>query len=247
MKAGFAADVTRLTEEERIALAAYGARATWPAGFLIYQRGAAADGIFVVLRGRVVLRSRVRSGRGFVPGIATPGESFGAEGLAAHSRYVTDARADEETETLHLSGARFRAYLREQPQHALALIAQVMNERSILLERLRELTTMSVEQRLVAMLVRMARYDSFAEADGSMVLTNPRYRLLCELVGATRESVSLVLARLVGDGLVRREGSTLIVEPYTRLASRLEQNSEAELLLSLAGGDDGGAQERPIQ
>ena len=75
--------LTRLTEAEREALTAYAARASWPAGFAIYQRGAVADGVFVVTRGRVVLRSRVRAGRGFVPWIATPGETFGSEGLVA--------------------------------------------------------------------------------------------------------------------------------------------------------------------
>jgi CRP-like cAMP-binding protein len=67
----------------------YAARANWPAGFVIYQRGAPADGVFVVLEGRIVLRSRVRAGRGFIPWIATPGETFGAEGLSSAQRYNT--------------------------------------------------------------------------------------------------------------------------------------------------------------
>src|SRR5689334_356808 len=138
----------RLSPQEREALAAYAARASWPVGFAIYQRGAPADGVFVVIRGRVVLRSRVRAGRGFVPWIATPGETFGSEGLSSNPRYTTDARADEESETLFLSTARFRAFVREQPQHALAFIGQLMAERASLLEKLRELTTLSVEQRL---------------------------------------------------------------------------------------------------
>src|SRR6185503_19490611 len=66
----------RLPALEREALGAYAARASWPAGFAIYQRGTSADGVFIVTQGRVVLRSRVRAGRGFVPWIATPGETF---------------------------------------------------------------------------------------------------------------------------------------------------------------------------
>src|SRR3954451_6973658 len=89
--------LARLTEAERETLTAYAARASWPAGFAIYQRGAAADGVFIVTRGRIVLRSRVRAGRGFVPWIATAGETFGSEGLSQNARYVTDARADEES------------------------------------------------------------------------------------------------------------------------------------------------------
>src|ERR1043166_8957880 len=101
---------TRLATTTMNALLPYTARATWPAGFVIYQRGVPADGVFIVVEGRVVLRSRVRAGRGFIPWIATPGETFGSEGLSQNARYVTDARADEESETLFLSSARFRAF-----------------------------------------------------------------------------------------------------------------------------------------
>src|SRR5689334_1688219 len=158
--------LARLTEAERETLTAYAARASWPAGFAIYQRGAAADGVFIVTRGRIVLRSRVRAGRGYVPWIAAPGETFGSEGLSASGRYATDARADEESETLFLSSARFRAFVREQPHRSLSLINQLMAERSLLLDKLRELTTLSVEQRLIATLVRLANSNTFTGDDG---------------------------------------------------------------------------------
>jgi CRP-like cAMP-binding protein len=218
INAGFA----RLADAERDALSGFAARASWPAGFAIYQRNAPADGVFIVTRGRIVLRSRVRAGRGFVPWIATPGETFGSEGLTPHARYATDARADDESETLFLSSARFRAFVREQPQHAIVLVNQLMAERASLLEKLRELTTLSVEQRLVSTLSRMAANSTFTRDDGCVVLCNAQYRLLCELVGATRESVSLVLSRLTSEGLVERKGSTLIVAPAAQLAERFE-------------------------
>jgi len=212
----------RLAGAEREVLSGYAARASWPTGFAVYQRSSVADGVFIVTRGRIVLRSRVRAGRGFVPWIATPGETFGSEGLSQNSRYATDARADEESETLFLSSARFRAFVREQPQYAIALINQLMAERAALLDKLRELTTLSVEQRLVATLVRMATNSTFSREDGRIVLCAARYRLLCELVGATRESVSLVLGRLAGEGLVERKGTTLMIAPPARLAERLD-------------------------
>ena len=212
----------RLSQGERDALATWAARATWPAGFVIYQRGTPADGIFIVTRGRIVLRSRVRAGRGFVPWIATAGETFGGEGLNPGATYGTDARADEESETFYLSSARFRQLMREEPQRAMALVSQLSAERASLLDKLRELTTLSVEQRLLTTLLRFASNATFTREDGHIVLGNPHYRLLCELVGATRESVSLVLARLTGDGLCHREGSTLVVAPPSRLVERLE-------------------------
>jgi len=226
--------IPRLSPDVRAALAGYGAKASWPAGFGIYQRATPADGIFVVLRGRVVLRSRVKAGRGFVPTIATEGETFGAEGLEVAGRYATDARAEEASETLHLSGARFRAFLREQPQHAQALVGQIMSERTMLLDKLHELATLSVEERLIASMLRLA--DQTQVADRTRLQLGPaEYRLLCELVGATRESVSLVFNRLVAAGLVERDGTTYTVPDVSALGARLGAGwADAETVLPLA-------------
>jgi CRP-like cAMP-binding protein len=238
--------IVRLSPDVRDAVARYAAKATWPAGFAIYQRGAVADGVFVVVNGRVVLRSRVKAGRGFAPAIATSGETFGAEGLQPGARYATDAKADEVTETLHLSSARFRAFVREQPQHALALVGQVMAERTALLEKLRELATLSVEERLIAAMLRMTEQNQFA--DGRRLTLGPaQYRLLCELVGATRESVSLVFNRLVSAGLVERDGTTYVVADAPALSARLGSPwAETEVPIGL-GSDGMGGGPRAIQ
>ncbi len=261
-------DNPRLNAVDVATLAPYGATARWPAGFAIYESGAEADGVFVVLRGQVVLRSRVKAGRGFVPAIITPGGTFGAEGLGDDGRYRTDARAEGEVETLHLSGPRYRALVRERPQHALPLLAQLCAERAHLLERLGELAALSVEQRLVNAILRMSVARAAADeaihlppaagsraapapgartswtgigpsnygtpasihADGAggrakvtfqpLELDASGYRLLCELVGATRESVSLVMARLIADGSAERRGNDVAIPSPKALLRR---------------------------
>lgn len=193
----------------------YAARTVWPSGFNIYQRGTPAEGVFVLIRGCVLLRSRVKTGRGYIPSIVPVGGTFGGEGLAAANpppaRYVTEAWADGETETCHFNGQQFRAFAREQPGLALTLSAQMMAEHAALLERLCELATLSVEQRLGTALARMAQQRTFVDGEGRLALDAARYRVLCEMVGATRESVSLVLNRLVARGAAtRKEGQVLV-------------------------------------
>ena len=228
----------RLSAVELEALSAYAARATWPTGFTIYQRGMPADGIFVVLRGRVVLRSRVKAGRGFIPAIAGPGETFGGEGLSG-GLAATDARAEEECETLHLSSERFRALTRERPTHALALMSQVMHQHGVLLERLRELATFSVEQRLVTTLLRLREQGTLDEAEGRIVLEGPQYRLLCEMVGATRESVSIVVNRLIGDGLARRHGAGFLIPSFSDLVARAGASGDLLMPIGVESEADG--------
>jgi CRP-like cAMP-binding protein len=200
------------------ALAAFGARTTWPAGFTIYERNAKGDGVFIVLSGQVVLRNQMGVGRSFVPWVATAGETFGGEGLDGTCRYASHARAETESETLHLSGARISALVREQPNLALALMKQLMAERTELLEKFGQHVTLTVEQRLLVALLRMAQSQ---RANGEEThVTVPR-RLLGELVGATRESISLVLGRLSAEGLIQREGNGLVVLDAARLRERL--------------------------
>src|SRR4029079_1368534 len=124
-------------------------------------------------------------------------------------------------------------------QHCLSLINQLMAERSLLLDKLRELTTLSVEQRLIATLLRMASNNTFTGADGRIVLCTAHYRLLWELVGGTRESLSLVLGRLTGEGVVDRSGTTMFISP-SLLADRLDVGMlEGELpFMSVAEGHE---------
>ena len=206
---------SRLAAETAAILGAYGTRSTWPQGFPVYQKGFAADGFSVVLRGHVLLRSKVRAGRGFVPAIATPGETFGVEGVIPGGVYVTDAIAAEETETFFVSGVRFRAFVRENPAAALDVIGCLMSERVLLLEKLHAMASQNVEQRLMSALLRLAGDRSFLASDGSVRLEVKHHRLLCEMVGATRESIALGLNKLVEAGQATRCDTAIVIARST--------------------------------
>ena len=213
---------SKLVAGDIVVLADYGARTTWPANFQIYQRGAPADGLSLVLRGHVVLRNRMRTGRCFVPAIVTPGEMFGIEGLVREGNYVTDAYAAAETETLFVSGIRFRSFVRERPGEALHLVGQLMSERSHLLEKLHELASQSVEARLVASLQRLSCDRSFLAEDGTIRIELRHHRLLCEMVGATRESIALALGRLAASDMAEQKGTAFWIAPVA-LASHINE------------------------
>jgi CRP-like cAMP-binding protein len=223
----------RLTPEEVAPIGAYAAKANWPPGFQLYQRGAPADGVFIVLDGHVVLRNKIKVGRGFIPVIATTGQTFGSEGLSPNSHYVTDANASEETKTMFLSGAQFRALVRECPAQTIPLLSQIMSERAYLLEKLHELAALNVDQRLISTLTHLSTDRSFTTSDGRLKLENVHHRLLCEMVGATRESIALALSRLVSAGIAERKGMTFLIEPGS-LKPALGTNGDRESGVSVA-------------
>jgi CRP/FNR family cyclic AMP-dependent transcriptional regulator len=208
----------RLDADALAAISAYGARAHWPEGFSIYEKGSAADGMFVVLSGSVVLRT-AKGKRRFVPAIAFASETFGLEGLTPGLSYVTDAQSAEASDTLHINGSRFRALLREQPTCALAVIAQAFAERAALLERMHEFSASSVDERMTSALLRL--FEGRTRAREEKLLLRPAdHRLLCEMVGATRESITHALARLIASGVAEREGSTFVLSRSALLNER---------------------------
>lgn len=228
------AKCSKLSPESATILAAYGTRTTWPSSFQIYQNGTPADGLSVVLRGHVILRNKVRAGRGFVPAIVTPGETFGVEGVTPEALYVTDAYSADDTETLYLRGEHFRAFVRENPGEALAVIGQLMSERSHLLEKLHAMASQNVEQRLISSLQRLLGDRSFLATDGRLRLELRHHRLLCEMVGATRESIALALGRLVGAGVAERRGMAFVIAPSGIAAHITHDGADVESALPLA-------------
>ena len=189
----------------------FGARASWPNGFQVYEEGAPADGLFILLCGRVVLRNRLKAGRGFIPAVVNQGMTFGCEGLARDARFLTDAVAAEQTETLYLTTSRFRALVRESPAEAISIISQISQERGLLMQKLHELAAMNVEQRLVSSLLRLSSDNGLRREDGYVRLEPSHHRMLCEMVGATRESIGLALNRLVNNGTAERIGSSFLI------------------------------------
>lgn len=210
---GSARKRSKLNAEDATALAEYGARTTWPSNFQIYHQGAPADGVSVVLRGHVILRNRARSGRGFIPTVVTPGETFGVEGISTDPSYVTDACASDDAETIFVSSERFRAFVREHPGTALKVIGHLMSERAYLLDKLHAMASQNVEQRLVTALQKLSSDRSFLANSGQLRIELKHHRLLCEMVGATRESIALAFGRLVGSGIVEKKGMAFVVSP----------------------------------
>ncbi len=226
---------SRLSGGDATTLGSYGARTTWPSGFQIYQHGSLADGLSLVLRGHVILRNRVRNGRGFVPAVIIPGETFGIEGLSPEGVYATDAYASDETETLFIAGPQFRAFIRENPAQAIHVIGQLMSERAALLEKLHSMASQNVEQRLVESLKRLCCDRSFIGDDGRLRLEVKHHRLLCEMVGASRESIALALARLAGSGVAERKGMAFLFAPRGLGEHISADGIESDGALSLEG------------
>ena len=81
--------------------------------------------------------------------------------------------------------------------------------------------------------LRMAQQEGMTAADGRVTLDGTQYRLLCEMVGATRESVSIVVNRLIGDGLARRHGAGFLVPSLPDLVARAGASLRGDVVMPI--------------
>ena len=96
------------------------------------------------------------------------------------------------------------------------------------------MASQNVEQRLVSSLQRLTADRSFLGSDGKLRLELRHHRLLCEMVGATRESIALALGRLVNAGVAERKGMAFQIAP-SGLADHISTDGlEADSPLALA-------------
>jgi len=108
-----------------------------------------------------------------------------------------------------------------------------MSERAFLLEKLHELAALNVDQRLISTLSHLSSDRTFTTPDGRLKLENNHHRLLCEMVGATRESIALALSRLVSAGIAERKGMTFLIQPNS-LANTLGDYTTREVGIPVA-------------
>jgi CRP-like cAMP-binding protein len=125
--------------------------------------------------------------------------------------------------------AEFRRLLRRHAEVAEALLAELANVIRAADRRISELSTVGVTARLCRELLRRAT-PSAREAP-LVIRALPTQEVLACGTAATRETVARIMAQLAHDGIVRRQGRTLLLLDPDRLEAlaELRRNPTAAL------------------
>jgi CRP/FNR family cyclic AMP-dependent transcriptional regulator len=179
-------------------------------GQILYAQEDQAETLFLLKRGRVQLYRLTPSGKRLELAMIPPGTFFGEMPLLGESLRHAYAEAAEESLVCVMSRTDVERLIREQPQVALRMI-EVMGQRLALCEaRLEELAYRSVPARIAAVLLRLARSQGNADAQGIPIT----HQELGEMVGALRETVTGVLGEFQRTGLVQlHRGQICVCNP----------------------------------
>ncbi|HEV2181158.1 MAG TPA: Crp/Fnr family transcriptional regulator [Gemmatimonadaceae bacterium] len=177
----------------------------YPANRVLYRAGDAADGLYIVLSGRVRV-SRDAGARSRLLHDEVAGGVLGEIPVLGGGPFPATAVAVQATRCAHLSVAAVDRLVREEPEFARYAMQRLAARARSLLHRIDELTATTV-------LVRVARHvraRAEASAGAAFTLGLSQAALAGELDTA-REVVVRALAALIAAGAIRRAGRSRFV------------------------------------
>lgn len=162
-----------------------------------------AERLFVVADGRVKLMRHSLSGRNVMLDMLTPGEFFGSLSTLGDEVYPDTAEAQTQTCVLAIHANDFRRILEKHPNVALKVVDIVAARLRTAHERVRQLSTASVEGRIASLLLVLSK--KFGKpSDLGLLIQSPLTREdLAAMTGTTAETASRVMSQFLKDGLIR--------------------------------------------
>ncbi len=197
-----------LPKLQRTRLAAPAVRKRFQRGELIFSEGESARGFFVVLKGRVKVFKLGQEGKEQILHIIEKGEPFGEVPVFEGTSFPAHAEALQETEILFLPREAFISLIREDPSlsmNMLAILSRRLKQFTVLVEHL---SLKEVPQRLAAFMLYLA--ESRKSTGGTVDLDITKGQL-ASLLGTIPETLSRILSRMVGQGLLRIEGRKIAI------------------------------------
>ena len=150
-----------------------------------------------------------------------PGAMFGEIAAIDGSRRSAGVEAVELCTVASLSAGQFEDLLLREPKVAVATLKHVVAEVRRLSERVVEFSTLVVQNRIQAELLRLAA--GTGQQGHALLSPAPSLSEIADRISTHREAVSRELSRLAAIGLLRREGANLRIVDVARLTKLVRE------------------------
>ena len=165
----------------------------------------------IVVRGRVRVLVVGEDGRELAVSILGPGQIIGEMALLEDLPRSASVEALEETRTLEFQRDVLFHALRTSPALALSLLRDLSAKLRVLTEEAEGLALLTVAERLLRRLQRMAERSGVPVPGGVRVSPPMTQQELAALIGTSRESVNRALVRLRQQGKLRLEDGWIVL------------------------------------
>lgn len=188
----------------------------YEAGQRLVAREAGDRDLHMIVAGTVRVTSYSAAGRETSFRDLHEGTSYGELSALDGSPRSVDVVAVTPALIASLPPADFRALLREEWLVNERVLLRLTDLVRRLTDRVLDLSTLSVQQRICRELLRLAR-EHGVEGNGARIDPAPKHMELAGMVSTYREQITRELSALVKAGVLAKDGGALVVRDVARL------------------------------
>jgi len=174
-------------------------------GEIIFSEGDEGEGFYVVISGRVKIFKLSFEGKEQILHILGPGEPFGEVPVFAGQRFPAHSEAIEKSRVFYFSREDLLQLIRKNPDIAMNMLA-------VLSKRLRQFTSLIDDLSLKEVPGRLASHllylSDLQKGSSELELTITKGQL-ASLLGTIPETLSRILTKMAGQGLIESLGNKI--------------------------------------
>jgi CRP/FNR family transcriptional regulator, cyclic AMP receptor protein len=212
----------RLTPSELEFLESRSRVRTLPPRAPVYLPADQADSVLLLAEGRVKLCHLTPDGKQSILAFIDPGELFGELSL------IADGTRDEYAETVEAStivlipGEAMQKLLEQRPDVTLGITKLIGLRRRRIERRLKNLLFRSNRERLTHLLLELVEQYGRQTADGVRLALPLSHQELANIIGSTRETVTVLLGELQSERLLTVGRRKITIRDVERLARSVQ-------------------------
>ena len=178
---------------------------------VIYLPGDPGESIFIVNGGRVKISKVTRDGKALTLNYCGPSELFGETALVDGGPREEMAEAMENSMVSEIELSVFEDFLANHASLGHQMTKLLAKRRLELEKKVETLVFRDVTSKLAELLLELADEYGVEDSRGTLIALKITHQELANLIGSTRETVSLTLSQFKRKRLLMTEGRKVIV------------------------------------
>ncbi|MEM7312421.1 MAG: Crp/Fnr family transcriptional regulator, partial [Planctomycetota bacterium] len=196
----------------------------FPKGSSIYLPADQSDGVLLLTDGRVKISSITGDGKQSIMTFIEPGDVFGELSIFEGGEREEYAEASESSSVVLIPAHDLRKVVEENPYLAMGITRLVGLRRKRIERRLKYLLFHSNRERLVNLLLELARdFGQRKSPDQVDLRIKLSHQDLASIIGSTRESVTVILGQLQNEGLLQLGRRRISFRNIEKLAASINR------------------------
>ena len=195
----------------------------FPRGTPVYLPLDETNSVFLLASGRVKICNLTPEGKQSILAFIEPGELFGELALFDAGPRDEYAETVEKSMIVLIPGEVLQQTMESHPGVGLGVTKLIGLRRRRIEQRLKNLLFLSNRDRLTHLLLELAEQYGAQEKDGLKLRIQLSHQDLANVIGSTRETVTVVLGEMQDEGLLSIGRRRIVIRDLGRLARSVQR------------------------